>query len=312
MPAGRPGQQQTFAYAALLQEVLEPYLSSRGNTGRQVARGVHVDPSTLSRYRHGERLPPSGFNAALQAFLTSRGLPIPEADYRRLISLHAGAQAASLSPTHQLALRKQEIHELETARTTLAEDNRALQEQLDEHARDLAALQDRTDRELGEAAARYRRTLDALGSVRRRLAQAERERDGLLAELERLREVEALAARQERALHAAARLFREQAEDIDTCRQQNAELARQVTTLQQQNLNLLDERTELNRRYAAALSRQAAQAPAKISGWGYPHIKEPGEEYGLPPDGPPFHNPGVPYAPRRGWLARLRPGSRQA
>ncbi|WP_405812647.1 MULTISPECIES: hypothetical protein [unclassified Streptomyces] len=311
MSAGRPGQQQTFAYAALLQSVLERYLSSRGNTGRQVARGVNVDPSTLSRYRHGERLPPSEFNGALQAFLTSQGLPIPAADYQRLTSLHAEAQAASLSLAHQLALRKQEIHELETTQQTLAEDNRALQNQLEERARDLAALQDRTDRELGEAADRYRTTLAELDSVRRRMTQAEQERDDLLAELERLRPLEALAARQEHALRAAARLFRDQAKDIDKYQQQNEELTRQVTTLQQQNLTLLDEQTELNRKYVAALSRQAAQSPVKISGWGYPHIKEPGEEHGLPPDGSPIY-PRVPYVPRQGWLARLRPRSRQS
>ncbi|MFJ6785621.1 hypothetical protein [Streptomyces yangpuensis] len=311
MSTGRPGQQQTFAYAALLQSVLERYLSSRGNTGRQVALGVHVDPSTLSRYRHGERLPPSEFNEALQAFLTSKDLPIPEEDYQRLTSLHTDAQAASLSLTHQLALRKQEIQQLEAAQTTLAEDNRALQNQLEERARDLAALQDQTERELGEAADRYRTTLGALEAVRRRLNRVVRERDELLAELERLHEVEARAARQERALHAAARLFRDQAKDIDKYQQQNEELTRQITTLQQQNLTLLDEQTELNRKYVAALTRQATQTPGKISGWGYPHINEPGEEHGIPLDGTQFYPLGVPYGRRQGWLARLRSGTRQ-
>ncbi|MFD9729555.1 hypothetical protein [Streptomyces sp. NPDC059072] len=306
MSAGRPGQQQTIAYATQLQSVLEQYLSSRGNTGRQVALGVHVDPATLSRYRHGERLPPSEFNEELQAFLTSKCLPIPEADYKRLTQLHAGAQAASLSLTYQLALRRQEIHELEAAKKGLAEDKRVLREQLDECARDLAALQDRTDRELDDAAARYRTTLEELDAVRRQMTDVVRERDELLAEVKRLREVEALAAQQERALHAAARLFCDQAKDIDTYLQQNEELTRQVTTLQQQNLSLLNEQTELNRKYVAALTRQASQTPAKISGWGYPHIKEPGEEYGLPPNDSAFYYLGVANVPRRKWLARLR------
>ncbi|MGW6866476.1 hypothetical protein [Streptomyces sp. NPDC054901] len=324
MPQEQPRSPEAAAYAAKLLEVLQPYLSARQRTGRILAAGVNVAASTLSRYCHGERLPDPAFNENLQRFLSGMDLPIPADQYELLRSLHAGAQSARGGLAHQLAAKKQQVRALEAEHAALTATNQQLQEQLERQTQDFASRQDASDRQLRSAAVLYRETLAELEAARRDLAAVRRKHaDNLrmLGELGRLRDIEALAAKQRHALNAAQLLIREQEEDLDQYRAQNAELTREVTTLQRQNLKLVQEREAESRQEREAAERRqeweaerreerlarvllrVEQAPDMVSGWGYPHGSGPEGWDGIPTEHP--------YSERSMGILRRRWHSRQ-
>ncbi|MGW6973756.1 hypothetical protein [Streptomyces sp. NPDC054952] len=308
--------------------MLQPYLSARQRTSRTLAVGVNVAASTLSRYCHGERLPDPAFNENLRRFLSGMDLPIPADQYELLTSLHAGAQSASGGLAHQLAAKKQQIRVLEAEQVSLTAANRQLQERLERQTRDFASRQDESDQQLRSAAVLYRETLAELEAARRDLASVRRKQaDNLrmLGELGRLRDIEAIAAKQRHALNAAQFLIREQEEDLDRYKAQNAELTREVTTLRRQNVTLLQEREAERRQEREAAERRqewegergaerlarvlmrVEEAPDMVSGWGYPHadgfVPYPGMWDGLVPDRRPFSEKTMGTA-RRLWRTR--------
>ncbi|MFD5899835.1 hypothetical protein [Streptomyces sp. NPDC060366] len=177
-----------------------------GGTQKEIAVSAHIAPATLSRYLSGERIAPSSFIAALDAFLTQRGRPLEAGIRDRLDELCGLAHEASGSPAVQLAHLKEELARIQAEKKAGKAELAALQE----HADQLAD-------QLRQALAQAR------SSERKRLALEER------------------AAGQENSLQHAQTYTRQLQTELTSLQEQVVLIQREVEVLRRQNKHLIEE-----------------------------------------------------------------------
>ncbi|MFD6331260.1 hypothetical protein ACFWGI_17020 [Streptomyces niveus] len=203
-PAKAIGPEAT-AYAATLRTVVNHFIAS-GGTQKEIAVSAHIAPATLSRYLSGERIAPSSFIAALDAFLTQRGRPLETGIRDRLDELCGLAHEASGSPAVQLAHLKEELARIQAEKKA--------------GKTELAALQEHAD----QLADQLRQALDqARSSEEKRLALEER------------------AAGQENSLQHAQAYTRQLQTELTSLQEQVVLIQREVKVLRQQNKRLIEE-----------------------------------------------------------------------